>query len=205
LVFPLRTCREPIDGRRKRPCLQYHIKRCLAPCVGYQSEFEYDAMVDEVLLFLEGKQESLLARLQVEMSAAADGMKYEAAARIRDRIVAVRRVTERQQVVWKSRLDMDLVAIARARAGLRASLPRARRKADRPGTLHLRRRRGPCGRRAAGGISQAVLHREDRERSANAGAFERARARDNQAPVAEKARSGRPPRGPRHRPCPRRF
>ena len=115
LVFPLRTCREPIDGRRKRPCLQYHIKRCLAPCVGYQSEAEYDEMVDEVLLFLEGKQESLLSRLQTEMGNAADGMKYESAARIRDRIVAVRRVTERQQVVWKSRLDMDLVAVARAR------------------------------------------------------------------------------------------
>ena len=61
LVFPLRTCREPIDGRRKRPCLQYHIKRCLAPCVGFQSEDEYDAMIGEVVLFLEGKQDSLLA------------------------------------------------------------------------------------------------------------------------------------------------
>src|SRR5580693_6478956 len=68
LVFPLRTCREPIDGRRKRPCLQFHIKRCLAPCVGYQSETDYDAMIGEVVLFLEGKQDSLLARLQSEMT-----------------------------------------------------------------------------------------------------------------------------------------
>jgi excinuclease ABC subunit C len=115
LVFPLRTCREPIDGRRKRPCLQYHIKRCLAPCVGYQSEPEYDGMVDEVALFLEGKQDSLLARLQHEMTEAAGQFNFEAAARIRDRIVAVRRVTEGQKVVWKSRLDMDLIAVARAR------------------------------------------------------------------------------------------
>jgi excinuclease ABC subunit C len=113
-VFPLRTCREPIDGRRKRPCLQYHIKRCLAPCVGYQTEEEYDRTIDEVVLFLEGKQESLLARLQREMSEAAEHFNFEAAARIRDRIVQVRRVTEEQKVVWKSRLDMDLVAIARA-------------------------------------------------------------------------------------------
>ncbi len=114
LVFPLRTCREPIDGRRKRPCLQYHIKRCLAPCVGYQTEEEYDRTIDEVVLFLEGKQESLLARLQHEMSEAAEHLNFEAAARLRDRIVAVRRVTEEQKVVWKSRLDMDLVAVARA-------------------------------------------------------------------------------------------
>jgi excinuclease ABC subunit C len=114
LVFPLRTCREPIDGRRKRPCLQYHIKRCLAPCVGYQSEEEYDRTIEEVVLFLEGKQESLLSRLQHEMTEAAEHFNFEAAARIRDRIVQVRRVTEGQKVVWKSRLDMDLMAIARA-------------------------------------------------------------------------------------------
>ncbi|MBV8155154.1 MAG: excinuclease ABC subunit UvrC [Candidatus Eremiobacteraeota bacterium] len=115
LVFPLRTCREPIDGRRKRPCLQYHIKRCLAPCVGYQSEEEYDRMIDEVVLFLEGKQESLLRRLQGDMTEAAAQFHFESAARLRDRIVQVRRVTENQKVVWKSRLDMDLIAVARSR------------------------------------------------------------------------------------------
>ena len=115
LVFPLRTCREPIDGKRHRPCLQYHIKRCLAPCVGYQSEEDYDRTIEEVVLFLEGKQESLLARLQHEMSEAAEHYNFETAARLRDRIVQVRRVTEGQKVVWKSRLDMDLLAIARAR------------------------------------------------------------------------------------------
>ncbi|MBC5800986.1 MAG: excinuclease ABC subunit UvrC [Candidatus Eremiobacteraeota bacterium] len=115
VVFPLRTCREPIDGKRKRPCLQYHIKRCLAPCVGYQSEAEYDALVDEVVLFLEGRQERLLERLHAEMDEAAARLNYEAAARLRDRIVAVRRVTEGQKVVWRSRIDMDLIASARAR------------------------------------------------------------------------------------------
>src|SRR5579885_3556928 len=71
-------------------------------------------MIEEVVLFLEGKQESLLGRLQHEMLGAADTYNYETAARIRDRIVAVRRVTEAQKVVWRSRLDMDLVAVARA-------------------------------------------------------------------------------------------
>jgi len=114
LVFPLRTCREPIDGRRARPCLQYHIKRCLAPCVGYQSQPEYDAMIEEVVLFLEGKQERLLLRLQREMAGAAQTLNFEGAARLRDRIVQVRRVTENQKVVWRSRVDMDLIAMARA-------------------------------------------------------------------------------------------
>jgi excinuclease ABC subunit C len=113
VVFPLRTCREPIDGKRKRPCLQYHIKRCLAPCVGYQSESEYDELVDEAVLFLEGRQDRLLARLSREMDEAAGRMNYEAAARLRDRIVAVRRVTEGQKVVWRSRIDMDLIASAK--------------------------------------------------------------------------------------------
>jgi excinuclease ABC subunit C len=114
LVFPLRTCPEPIDGRRRRPCLQYHIKRCLAPCVGYQSEEEYDRMIEEVVLFLEGKQDSLLSRLQREMVTSAESYNFEAAARLRDRIVAVRRVTESQKVVWRSRIDMDLIGLARA-------------------------------------------------------------------------------------------
>lgn len=127
VVFPLRTCREPIDGKRRRPCLQYHIKRCLAPCVGLQTQDEYDRMVDEVVLFLEGKQESLLGRLQHEMNQAADQLNFEAAARLRDRIVQVRRVTENQKVVWKSRLDMDLIAVARARsqAGVQVFMVRA--------------------------------------------------------------------------------
>jgi excinuclease ABC subunit C len=114
VAFPLRTCREPIDGKRKRPCLQYHIKRCLAPCVGFQTENEYDALVDEVVLFLEGQQDRLLDRLQREMNAAAERMNFEAAARIRDRIVSVRRVTENQKVVWRTRIDMDLIAVAKA-------------------------------------------------------------------------------------------
>jgi len=114
IVFPLRTCREPIDGKRRRPCLQYHIKRCLAPCVGYQAEGDYDRLVDEVTLFLEGHYDPLIARLHGEMSDAAEHYNFEAAARLRDRIIAVRRTIEAQKVVWRSRIDVDLMAMARA-------------------------------------------------------------------------------------------
>ncbi len=152
IVFPLRTCREPIDGKRKRPCLQYHIKRCLAPCVGYQSEDDYDSLVDEVTLFLEGHYDPLMRRLQREMSDAAEHFNFEAAARLRDRIIAVRRTTEapegRLALAHRRRPDG-----ARARAGpsLRASLHGARRQAARPGALHPRgrerdQRRASCSR-----------------------------------------------------------
>ncbi|TAM58674.1 excinuclease ABC subunit UvrC [bacterium] len=114
VVFPMRTCREPIDGRRKRPCLQYYIKRCMAPCVGYQSEDEYDALVDEVVLFLEGKHELLLERLRAAMDAAAEALQYERAAHLRDRLISIRRLTEKQMVVWQTRVDMDLIAHAQA-------------------------------------------------------------------------------------------
>jgi len=126
IVFPLRTCREPIDGRRKRPCLQYHIKRCLAPCVGYQSEDDYDRLVDEVVLFLEGHYDPLIERLQREMTEAAAHFNFEAAARLRDRIIAVRRTIEAQKVVWRSRIDVDLIALARGQgqAGVQVFLVR---------------------------------------------------------------------------------
>jgi excinuclease ABC subunit C len=114
MVFPLRTCREPIDGKRARPCLQFHIKRCLAPCVGYQSEDDYDKLVDEVVLFLEGHYDPLMERLQHEMTDAAEHYNFEAAARLRDRIIAVRRTIEAQKVVWRSRIDVDLMALARS-------------------------------------------------------------------------------------------
>ncbi len=113
-VFPIRTCREPIDGQRKRPCLQYHIKRCLAPCVGYQTEADYDAIVADVVLFLEGRQEALLTRMEQEMHAASARMQYEAAARLRDRIASVQRVTQKQHVIWPTQIDLDLIALARA-------------------------------------------------------------------------------------------
>ena len=101
-------------GRRARPCLQYHIKRCLAPCVGYQTESEYDAVVDEVEMFLDGRHDTLIARVQHEMLMASEQQHYEAAARLRDRLMALRRVSERQRVVWRSKIEMDLLALARA-------------------------------------------------------------------------------------------
>ena len=110
-VFPLRTCRlDDIGIKYHRPCLQYHIKRCLAPCAGLQTREEYAAIVADVVLFLEGRQSVLVERLDRQMVEAAEHLSFEYAARLRDRIAEIKRVMARQQVVWRSKIDMDLVA-----------------------------------------------------------------------------------------------
>ncbi len=200
MVFPLRTCSEPIDGRRKRPCLQYHIKRCLAPCVGYQSEEDYDTLVDEVVLFLEGHYDPLIERLQREMSDAAGHFNFEAAARLRDRIIAVRRTIEAQKVVSRSRIDVDLIALARSQgqAGVQVFLVRdGKLLAQEFFIIEGTSERGDAeivsdfikqfytSRTGNFGMDAAT----DAERTGSPLALRA--ARDQQAPVAEKARSRR--------------
>jgi len=110
-VFPLRTCKYPDIGEKyHRPCLQYHIKRCLAPCAFFQTKEEYDAIVADVVLFLSGKQGVLVDRLEREMADAAEHFAFEQAGRLRDRIADLRRVLEKQEVVWGSKIDMDLIS-----------------------------------------------------------------------------------------------
>jgi len=112
-VFPLRTCKfDDIGVNYRRPCLQYHIKRCLAPCAFLQSAEDYAATVRDVLLFLEGRHALLVDRLKREMEFASEQLAFEHAARLRDRIADLERVMARQEVVWKSQVDMDLIASA---------------------------------------------------------------------------------------------
>jgi len=111
-AFPLRTCTGEIGVTYRRPCLQYHIKRCMAPCAFLQTEADYDAIVAEVALFLEGRYHALVSRVEREMQKASDDMAYEQAARLRDRLADLHRVMARQAVVWRSRIDMDVVAAA---------------------------------------------------------------------------------------------
>lgn len=106
--FPLRTCTDRELKSRKRPCLLYQMKRCLGPCVDLCTKEEYDASVQESLMFLEGRSSALLDRLREQMAAHAEATEYEAAAQVRDRIRAVEAVTERQQVVDSSFADRDI-------------------------------------------------------------------------------------------------
>lgn len=113
-LFPYRTCHITITGNLPRPCLQFHIHRCLGPCVGAADPDEYRAVVDQVCLFLEGKHERIVAGLRQRMEIAAEDLQFERAAHIRDQIRSVEKVTERQRVVDAAMKDQDVIAFARA-------------------------------------------------------------------------------------------
>ena len=115
-LFPFRTCTIEIkDGERalQRPCLLYHIKRCQGPCIEAISKDAYRADVEQVELFLEGRQESLVKALGREMLAAAERTDYERAAVMRDKIRAIERTMESQKMAAFARTELDLVGMAR--------------------------------------------------------------------------------------------
>nr|WP_281508041.1 excinuclease ABC subunit UvrC [Serratia marcescens] len=111
-LFPIRQCENSVYRNRSRPCLQYQIGRCLGPCVaGLVSEEEYRQQVDYVRLFLSGKDQQVLHQLIARMEEASKLLNFEEAARIRDQIQAVRRVTEPQFVSGDSD-DLDVIGVA---------------------------------------------------------------------------------------------
>ncbi|MBM3189718.1 MAG: excinuclease ABC subunit UvrC [Chloroflexi bacterium] len=112
-LFPYRTCEREINGKDRRPCLYYHIKRCLGPCIGAASREEYRALIDRVCLFLEGKQEVLLDKLQAQMQREAEALRFERAAELRDQIAAITQIIERQRIVSGHLRDHDFIALAR--------------------------------------------------------------------------------------------
>jgi excinuclease ABC subunit C len=97
-LFLLRNCEDSYFNHRSRPCLQYEIKRCSAPCVGLISEAEYQRDIERTRLFLEGKSRVLITDLQGAMDEASDSLEFEKAAEYRDRIDFLRRIQERQTV-----------------------------------------------------------------------------------------------------------
>lgn len=113
-LFPFRSCKQKEPPVRERPCLNHHIKRCLGPCCGLVDREKYRSMINEVCLFLEGRQEDLIKRLAARMEEAAEKLEFERAARLRDQLQAVREVVERQKIVSGGFEDQDVVAMARA-------------------------------------------------------------------------------------------
>jgi len=130
-LFAFRTCRydasnwaapregEPPAGWKQkllpRPCTQYYIHRCIAPCVGYGTREEYDKVIQQVILFLEGKHDEVVKHLQEQMQEASENLNFEEAARIRDRIRAVERILEKQRIIHtEGQDDQDVIALASA-------------------------------------------------------------------------------------------
>ncbi len=114
-MFPLRTCRKM---NPERPCLNYHIKRCLAPCAGYVSREEYRRMVQSVCMVLDGRTADLERDLKRRMQEAADNYAFEEAARLRDQLQAVERLNEAQKAVTNNGGDMDVIGYGQDMTGV---------------------------------------------------------------------------------------
>jgi len=112
-LFPWRSCTKQITGTDPRPCLDYFIHRCIAPCTGYCTREEYDEVIRQVILFLEGRTDEVVRDLKRDMARASEAMDYERAARIRDQLQAIERVTEHQAVASTKRADEDVFGLAR--------------------------------------------------------------------------------------------
>jgi excinuclease ABC subunit C len=113
--FPVRTCSDTKFVRHERlgrPCLLFDIDRCSGPCVGAVDHEAYDGYVNDLMGFLSGDTEPVLARLEAEMQAASEDLAFERAARLRDRIVAVHKAAETQQMVSERSEDFDVVGVA---------------------------------------------------------------------------------------------
>jgi excinuclease ABC subunit C len=111
--FQLRSCRDTVLYNRNRPCLEYQIGRCLAPCVFEVDRDVYKENVDDVVMFLEGKGEELVKRLEERMEGASERTEYEVAAHYRDQMEAVKKTLERQQVALPSLRDQDVFGVYR--------------------------------------------------------------------------------------------
>jgi len=111
-IFPFRSCSRSITGTDLRPCLEYHIGHCLAPCIGAVSREEYAEVIKQVILFLEGKQEMVVQELESKMNKAAEALDFEKAAMFRDQIQAVDRVIEGQRIATTVKGEQDVIAFA---------------------------------------------------------------------------------------------
>jgi excinuclease ABC subunit C len=109
-IFPLRQSRDKLDGRpQRRPCLNYQMGRCLAPCAGTISPEEYALMVNDVVLFLKGRNSELIDALKIKMKRASRDLRYEEAGVLRDKIAAVHTVLDKQKIVSTSLTDQDVI------------------------------------------------------------------------------------------------
>jgi excinuclease ABC subunit C len=113
-LFPYRSCTKNITGKDPRPCLEFFINRCVAPCTGYATKEDYDEVIRQVVLFMEGDTEAVTQDLQDNMQKASDSLEFERAAVLRDRMRSVERVAEEQRIKVDANpvSDMDLIALA---------------------------------------------------------------------------------------------
>jgi excinuclease ABC subunit C len=114
-IFPYLTCDRVITGTDLRACLYYDMKRCIGPCIGAASQEQYRQMISDLMDFLNGHSEPITARVQQQMEKAAQEMRFETAAVLRDRLKAIQSIMERQKIVFATDyVDSDVLAMARS-------------------------------------------------------------------------------------------
>ena len=109
-LFPYRSCTKTITGDDDRPCLDFHIHRCVGPCIGAVDKQEYAEVIDQVVLFLEGKTNKVVGSIKKRMLDAAESLEFERAAALRDQLLAIEKVNEGQKVLHLTSENLDVIA-----------------------------------------------------------------------------------------------
>ena len=115
-TWPLRTCTRnlPKDIGKERACLNYHIGKCNAPCIGLVDQETYGKIIEEVINFLNGKYKEVIKKLQSDMAAASENLQFEKAAQLRDQIQAVMKLEQKQNAAMSQMIDQDVIAFAKS-------------------------------------------------------------------------------------------
>ena len=108
-LFPYRSCTKQITGSDDRACLDFHIKRCVGPCIGAVDDIEYNKIIDQVILFLEGDTKQIVNSLRLQMRKAAEALKFEKAASLRDQLQSIEKVQQGQKVLTLKSNNMDII------------------------------------------------------------------------------------------------
>ena len=108
-LFPYRSCTKQITGSDDRACLDFHIKRCVGPCIGAVDDIEYNKIIDQVILFLEGDTKQIVNSLRLQMRKAAESLKFEKAASLRDQLQSIEKVQQGQKVLTLKSNNMDII------------------------------------------------------------------------------------------------
>ena len=112
-LFPYRSCTKRITGTDPSPCLDFHINRCLGPCIGAVDKQDYMDVIDQVITFLQGKHSGIIKELNDKMDVASKSLKYEQAAVFRNQIEAIKHVTQEQNAASQGYVNEDIIALAR--------------------------------------------------------------------------------------------
>ncbi|QQY79112.1 excinuclease ABC subunit C [Keratinibaculum paraultunense] len=114
-LYPIRTCNQNLEKNqgRTRPCLNYYIDKCVGPCQGNVDEKLYNSMIDEIIMFLNGKEDKLIQIIEQKMYEASKNLDFESAAKYRDQINSLKTVLEKQKVVTANLIDQDIIGMAK--------------------------------------------------------------------------------------------